>query len=385
MALYNFQEDQNIPHIFGREDINYTKDPSAHDHRIETNLPHNGNRSRTIEECFAEKGTFYGVAPLDPAANAKIAEWFNNSFRNENVPHLLDLIIDMPVGMRTSDALSQRLRQFPLGLLSTLLKHRIKERGFNIALYHQLFYSGRINRIINDPAIYAVDNPDEPDNPEFHRLRTAIEKDISSMEDIFNFPLAKFELDLPLTSMDPTPLQAGAPSSHLLVTPQGGEQTTEFLMRVAYSDTGRLIAFNLRTYVDQVTRASGGSDRSFFLFGENGHITKRFEVFHDRNNSVSIRRARSIRTAGIRQVLLDDFCEEVQHREEARSCFTKVFVPGGLRNCFLACIRWSYVQICRDENTKQFLEESRIHLCDAVKAAAIAKLKRKGIATIQGQ
>lgn len=356
MALYYFEENAALPHIFGNETENYTRDPSTHDYNINTHLPYNAPSSRSLEQCFTEDGTFYGTAPSDDSANLKLAEWYQNSFANENIPHLLDLIIDMPVGMRTSDSLSRKLRQFPLGLLSTLLKHRIKERGYNIALYHQLFFSGRINRIINDPVISAVSNAENSEEITQQRLRTYVEKDISSMEDIYNFPISKFELDLPLTAMDPIPLQPGPPSSHLLVTPSAGIQVTQFLMRVAYSDTGRLIAFNLKNYVDMVTRASGGSDRSFMLFGENGHITKRFEVFHSRNNSQSIRRARSIRTAGIRQVLLEDFVGEFQHREESRSCFTKVYIPGGIRNCFLACIRWCYVQNCKDENMTRNLE-----------------------------
>lgn len=361
MALYNFEENLDLPHIVGTETENYERDPTVHDYRFQTGLPFNAHNSRNLEECFSVFGHFYGTAPTDEAATAKLGQWLANSFRNENIPELLDLIIDMPVGMRTSDRLSRRLRQFPLGLLSTLLKNRIRERGFNVALYHQFFFSGKINRIINDPVVNAVHDPDWPDAQEFHRLKTSIEKDISDHDMVFNFPLAKFELDLPLTALDPTPYAPGDPVNHLLVTPQSGpNQTTEYLMRVAYSDTGRLLAFNLRTYVDMVTRASGGSDRSFLLFGEMSYITKRFEVFHNRNNPVSVRRARSIRTAGIRQVLLEDYSEEFQHREGTKSMFTRVFIPGGIRNCFLACVRWAYVQSCREEKSIAGLESMEL-------------------------
>ena len=360
MSLYQFEE-SDVPHIFGTENANYTRDPSVHDYNITTRLPYNAQSSVSLEEAFSEFGTFHGTIPTDETARVKYAEWITHSFRNLDVPHLLDLIIDMPVGMRTSDRLSQTLRQFPLGLLSALLKERIQARGFSISLYHQLFYSGRINRIINDPVSRATHTRTEPENPEApFRITTRVEKDLSSMEDIYNFPLAKFELDIPGVAMDPTPQLDGSVVSHLIRTPQGGEQRSQFLARVAYSDTGRLMSLNLWNYLNEVTRAPGGSDRSFVLFGENGHITKRFEVFHNRNNSVSVRRARSIRTAGMRQVLLEDYSSEVQHREGTQSAFTKFFVPGGIRNCFLSCIRWSYVQSCRDEAVSHNLSEMEL-------------------------
>jgi hypothetical protein len=361
MALYHFEENPDLPHIVGTENEHYMRDPTVHDYRFQTALPFNAQGSRTLEECFSTFGHFYGTVPGDGEATAKYMRWLSDSFRNENIPELLDLIIDMPVGMKTSDRLSRRLRRFPLGLLSTLLKNRIRERGFNIALYHQFFFSGKINRIINDPVVNAVRDSDHPDVPELNRLKTSIERDISDHDSVFNFPLAKFELDLPLIAMDPTPYATGDAVDHFLVTPQGGNnQVTEFLMRIAYSDTGRLIAFNIRNYIEQVTRASGGSDRSFLLFGEMSYITKRFEVFHNRNNPVSVRRARAIRTAGIRQVLLEDHTEEFQHREGIMSLFTRVFVPGGIRNCFLACIRWAYVQSCRDEVSVNGLESMEL-------------------------
>jgi len=140
MSLYQFEE-SDVPHIFGTENANYTRDPSVHDYNITTRLPYNAQSSVSLEEAFSEFGTFHGTIPTDETARVKYAEWITHSFRNLDVPHLLDLIIDMPVGMRTSDRLSQTLRQFPLGLLSALLKERIQARGFSISLYHQLFYT----------------------------------------------------------------------------------------------------------------------------------------------------------------------------------------------------------------------------------------------------
>ena len=357
MSLYQFVEGEGSGHIYGTENVNYTRDPSTHDYNITTRLPYNAQSSISIEEAFETNGHYYGTVPRDEEARIKYAEWIARSFRNLDVPRILDLIIDLPVGMRTSDRLSREIRQFPLGLLSALLKERILQRGFSISLYQQLFYSGRINRIINDPVSRATHTRTEVGNPEApFRITTRVEKDISSMEDVYNFPIAKFELDIPGVAMDPTPQLAGSVASHLLVTPQAGERVTQFLSRVAYSDTGRLMSLNLYNYLNEVTRAAGGSDRSFFLFGENGHITKRFEVFHSRNNSISMRRARSIRTAGMRQVLLEDHFGEFQHRVVTQSMFTKYFVPGGIRNCFLASIRWAYVESCRDEVTTRNLE-----------------------------
>lgn len=362
MALYNWAGDEDLPHIYGAENENYTRDPTTNEYRINTGLPYNAQGSRSVEEVFGDKGTFYGTVPDDPEAAAKLNEWKASSFNNLDVPHLLDLIIDMPVGMRTSDMLSRQIRQFPLGLLSALLKERISQRGYSVNLFHQFFYSGRINRIVNDPVSRATMQHTDSENPNEspYILRTRVEKDISSMEDIYNFPLAKFELDIPGVAMDPTPMVEGSVVSHILRTPLAGLRVTEFLAKVARSDTGRLLAFNLANYVDQVTKSSGGSDRSFFLFGENGHITKRFEVFHNRNNSVSVKRARSIRTAGLRQVLLEDHLDTFGHREGVVNSFSKLYVPGGLRNCFIAAIRWAYVQSVRDEMMTQHLSEMEL-------------------------
>lgn len=362
MALYNWEPNEDLPHIFGTENENYVRDPSTDDYRISTRLPYNAPTSVSIEETFGQHGTFYGTVPIDIVANVKYGQWTENSFRNIDVPRLLDLIIDMPVGMRTSVTLSRQLRQFPLGLLSALLKERISQRGFSVALFHQFFYSGRINRIVNDPVSRTTFQHTDPENPDesTYYVRTHIEKDISSMEDIYNFPLAKFELDIPGVAMDPTPMAEGSVVSHLIKTPLSGVRVSEFLSRIRYSDSGRLVAFNLQNYVDQVTRAGGGSDRSFFLFGENGHITKRFEVFHNRNNSIAVRRARSIRTAGMRQVLLEEYSCEFYHRQDTALAFTKLYIPGGIRNCFLACIRWAYVQTCRDENLNLHLSEMEL-------------------------
>lgn len=360
MALYYFEEN-DAPTFYGVENENYTRDPSVHEYNISTGLPYNAQSSVSIEEVFEQRGHYYGTAPQDRDARIMLDEWTGYSFHDLDVPHILDIIIEMPVGMRTSDRFSQLIKQFPLGLLSALLKNRIQERGFSISLFHQLFYSGRINRIVNEPVSSANltrTNPDDPNSP--FGFTTTIERDISSLEDVYNFPLAKFELDIPGVAMDPTRYRAGDVVSHILITPQSGERVTEFLARVRYSETGRLLAFNLETYLGEVTRAAGGSDRSFFLFGENGHITKRFEVYDNRNNSVSVRRARSIRTAGMRQVLLEDFYGEVQHREGTRSMFTKFFVPGGVRNCFLSCVRWAYVQSCRDETLSHNLSEMEL-------------------------
>src|SRR3954469_15016531 len=103
MALYNWAGDEDLPHIFGAENANYTRDPTTDQYRINTGLPYNAQGSRSVEEVFGERGTFYGTVPDDAAAVAKLNEWKDSSFRNIDVPHLLDLIIDMPVGLRTSD------------------------------------------------------------------------------------------------------------------------------------------------------------------------------------------------------------------------------------------------------------------------------------------
>lgn len=364
MSLYNWSQNSNVPTFYGTENSNYTRDSTTDSYQINTRLPYNSFASiGSVDEAIAQNGTFYGTAPGDVEAEEMLNEWSSNSFNGLDVPSLLDLIIELPAGMRTSDRLSRTLRQFPLGLLSALLKKRILERGFSIALYHQFFYSGRINRIINDPVSKAVpirSNPDDPESPFI--IQTRVERDISSIEDVYNFPIAKFELDIPSVAMDPLPNEhSGDILSHLIITPGAGERVSQFLSRVRYSDTGRLIALNLQNYLYEVTKASGGSDISFFLFGENGHITKRFEVFHDRNNSNSVRRARSIRTAGLRQVLLDDYeSSEFQYREGAYLKYAKLFVPGGKYNCFFSCIRWSYVRQKRNEHVEKALCEMEL-------------------------
>lgn len=359
MSLYQWEENEQLPHFYGTETENWTRDPTVHEYDTRTGLPYNvRGAARQIDEVFEERGTFYGTYPLTYPAIQKYVQWTNSlSFKNIDVPSLLDLIIEMPVGMRTSDSFSRKLSQFPLGLLSALLKERILSRGFNIALYNQFFYTGRINRIENEPVISAAWRNVEYGNIYTPlTMTTKIEKHLSSLEDIYNFPLAKFVLDIPGVAMDPTPYREGSVVSHLLVTPQSGERVTEFLARVAYSETGRLMPFNCQNYINEVTRAGGGSDRTFMLFGENGHITKRFEVFTSRNNNTSVRLARSIRTAGMRQVLLEDYTSEIQHRENTHSMFTKIFVPGGIRNCLLSCIRWGYVQNCRDRIVNESLQ-----------------------------
>jgi hypothetical protein len=354
MSLYQWsQNDEQGPQIYGTEDHNYTRDLTTDQyHNIDTRLPYGSATSRTIEGCFNQFGKFYGTAPDDLLAQNKFEEWTKNSFSNLDVPHILDIIINMPAGMRTSDELSRLLRQFPLGLLSALLKKRIEERGFTRTLFKQFFYSGRINRIINEPISRHISD-DENSNT----LSTRVEKDISSIEDVFNFPISKFEFSVPYATLDPKPTEDGDILSKLLVTPNEGEAVTQFLKRIAYSKTGQLIDFNLHNYVNEVTRASGGSDKSFFLFGENGHITKRFEVYNNRNNSISVKRARSIRSAGLRQVLLEDYIDEFSHMVNTTLQYTKVFLPGGIRNCFLACIRWAYVQVKRDAYVSSMLEE----------------------------
>lgn len=262
----------------------------------------------------------------------------------EALRNALDLILDMPPGYKTGEDINHALNYVPLGLLVSLLRRRAIERHGVDTIINDFVLSGNIFRLQN---VERPEPTEENDDPEFSDVfsRNVIRQEIEEY-DFNQFPLRKVLADVP-----PSILEPGQTLESILIAwaPPAFKVTTN----------ENVLSLNFENYYTQLTKAQGGSDLTFYVFTMGASILRRYQSTVGVGNQEGFRRARSIRSAGLRQVLLDDFINEVSHPDENSryQVYTKIYVPGGVRNCFLASIRWSYVQSKKEEHSSSLLEK----------------------------
>lgn len=286
----------------------------------------------------------YGRTPSERAV-AVIHEIYS-SFRgiNTNYDHIFDLILDMPPGYQTTRLINKVLISFPLGLLARKLRNRCMDRFGSPAVFNQLVYSGIVYRIQN----VAVE-ANEP-IPNTYRGRFGdpyypinLSQEVSSF-DLQQFPLHKVLFSIPSPNAEDF---VGHDRSFIVNTEENNPTFT----------IGDANLFLPEHYVNLISSFPGGSDVSFFFFSDTGVLLKRYHPVTDAAHTPSvIRTARPFRSAGLRQVLLDNYVGDLMVRNGTVPSGQKFYVPGGSQNCFLASIRWSYIQYQRDQYICDYLD-----------------------------
>ena len=271
--------------------------------------------------------------------------------RDYTLPNeLLDLIIDMPVGHRTSNEFqAQYLTGVPIGYLVGKLMLRMRERGMNgLRGIESLVLVGKFYRVHSEVVIGPLiknpyDNAAVPGerHPEYYYDKT-IRRDLQEYN-FMQYPLGK-----------------------VLYYPYGVVNAdNEALFNIAEETNffSNDVDATLLEYIDRWTGEQGGSDVQFFFFGEGAYLAKRYgtlNVFPDR-----IRHAHIMRTAGLRQIILKKYELFIIF---ADTFFSKVmkqyrlFIPGSESNCFLQSIQWC---LLKSAEAKFFNELSSETICGA--------------------
>jgi len=250
-----------------------------------------------------------------------------------DMDEVLDKILDTPRGFCTGRPINKFIVSFPLGAMCALLRRRCVNRFGNLTEFNNLMYEGGVWRMKNTVEVL----PPIPSHYLHHPEGTTytpkrIYREIASY-DFLALPLHRVEPTIPYTK------------NWFDENDVGGLYLSEYVN--VYTSPTTLVEqdepmMTLEEYVNRITSKIGGSDVSFWIMTVQGHFSKRYEptpVFWLRNKPVF--RSRSLRSAGLRQVLLEDKEIDIEFKQFERY---KIFIPGGLRNCFLASVRWSFVK-----------------------------------------
>ena len=316
-------------------------------------LPHDNLGMWTTESHGDDEGNIdyyiyqnFGITP-DPDARALIQEIYS-SFEGQftNYDRVFDLILDMPPGYQTSDILNRVLVSMPLGLLARKLRNRCIDRFGTDSAFNQLVYSGLAYRIRNtsEEATEPIPNTYRgSDGQPYYPI--SIQREVDSF-DLHQFPLSRIILSIPSpVSVDENPALAGMDRSFLVNTEEDRPRLT----------LGSEDFFNPENYVNLITRFPSGSDVSFFFFTDSGSILKRYYPVNDHSRTPNaVIRAKPFRSAGLRQVLLDDHIDEFFCKDANSPVIARFFVPGGSRNCFLSSLRWGYIEFQYDKYLKEY-------------------------------
>lgn len=293
------------------------------------------NEWQLRERSFDDPTTASGTVGRDPYHVEQVLNAWRT--RGRNLDEILDKILDTPVGYRTRESLGAEIKGVPLGVLCGLLKRRCFERYGNFSAYNHLLYQGRVWKLKNVVTVLpAIPNPYNHQEGSMYTPKR-VDQEVFWYEFIC-LPLHKVEPTIPivLSPYDLDNEEGGGPLSveeyvNIYTTPTTLSEPDEPMM-------------TLEEYVERITSKIGGSDVSFYTLSAGGSFAKRFNVtptFWIENKGTF--RARSLRSAGLRQVLLEDYETDLNFGQKPLYSF-RLFVPGGLRNCFISSIRWSFLK-----------------------------------------
>lgn len=95
---------------------------------------------------------------------------------------------------------------------------------------------------------------------------------------------------------------------------------------------------SFEAYLDEIQETEGGSNMSCYMFWSDCSIAR---VGPGRQRNAVIRHTRRQRTAGLRNILLQECITSV---ELGDGVVYKLFIPSGEKNCFLQAVTWSILQ-----------------------------------------
>lgn len=270
--------------------------------------------------------THLGTSLEDPGHTGRVL----GLFRPERLTNeFLDAILDMPAGWQTrSLAHGSPLEGMPLGLLKYFLEHRMMVRGIPASHLNHFVISGHVERVKNE--VIEIPQRDVND-PDIFYYRKRIIRD----HYLYSF------YQLPLVRVGLRWLFNGTPQSSFENFP-----VHERGMGIRFRGHSFSSAFD---YLNEMTKPEGGSDISFYLMMPGCVIFRRYQSVVPFSGANARFHTRFIRSAGLRQVLLEPLHCFVHVHDEFHNLIGQntfqVYYPSGQdRNCFEASVQWAMVQ-----------------------------------------